>query len=49
MQGFFLFQNVALKLGLQVKNCSSLWKDSALLELNVAILHSFQVGLHFCN
>ena len=39
-----LFQPIALKMGLNTSNLSSLWKDKALLEMNVAIMHSFQVG-----
>ena len=38
-----MFQPIALKMGLNTSNLSSLWKDKALLEMNVAIMHSFQV------
>ena len=29
-------------MGLETSNPSTLWKDRALLEMNVAVLHSFQ-------
>jgi nitric oxide synthase oxygenase domain/subunit len=29
-------------MGLDVRNPSSLWKDKALVEVNIAVLHSFQ-------
>ena len=31
-------------MGLEIKSNSSLWKDKALVELNYAILHTFQVS-----
>ena len=38
---------IAKRMGLDTRNESSLWKDRALLELNVAVLHSYQVaGVH---
>ncbi len=35
-------QPIALEMGLNIQTYK-LWKDRAMLELNVAILHSFQV------
>lgn len=29
-------------MGLDTRNPSSLWKDKALVEINIAVLHSFQ-------
>ena len=29
-------------MGLDVRNPSSLWKDKALVEVNIAVLHSYQ-------
>lgn len=37
-----LLPQIAEAMGLDTKRTSSLWKDTALLEMNVAILHSFQ-------
>jgi nitric oxide synthase oxygenase domain/subunit len=34
---------IAEKMGLDVKSNFSLWRDKALIELNYAILYSFQV------
>jgi nitric-oxide synthase len=34
---------IAEKLGLDLRNPRSLWKDRALLELNAAVLHSYEV------
>ena len=34
---------MAIKMGLDTRKISSLWKDRALVEVNVAVLHSFQV------
>lgn len=31
-------------MALDTRKTSSLWKDQALVEVNVAVLHSFQVG-----
>lgn len=31
-------------MGLDTSTSSSLWKDRALVEVNLAVLHSFQVG-----
>lgn len=33
---------VALKMGLDTRNPTSLWKDKALVEVNIAVLHSYQ-------
>lgn len=38
-----LWQDVALRMGLDTRKMSSLWKDKAAVEVNVAVLHSFQV------
>lgn len=35
-------QPVARKMGLDTRNPSSLWKDKALVEVNIAVLHSYQ-------
>ncbi|NP_001191505.1 nitric oxide synthase 2 [Aplysia californica] len=37
-----LLEPIAEKLGLDTMSNSSLWKDRALVEINVAVLHSFQ-------
>ena len=42
---YVLFQSIGLKMGLNTKNPSTLWKDKALLEMNIAIIHSFQVNV----
>ncbi|KAG2470836.1 NOS1 protein, partial [Polypterus senegalus] len=34
--------DVAQKMGLETQKTSSLWKDQALVEINIAVLHSFQ-------
>jgi len=34
---------VAKKMGLDTSSPTTLWKDRAVLELNAAVLHSFQV------
>lgn len=39
----FLFaQKIALKLNLDTRTPTSLWKDKTLIEVNLAVLHSFQ-------
>ncbi|CAJ0941769.1 unnamed protein product [Ranitomeya imitator] len=38
----FWLIDVAKKLGLDTKKTSSLWKDRAALEINIAVLHSYQ-------
>ncbi|XP_053569238.1 nitric oxide synthase, endothelial isoform X2 [Bombina bombina] len=35
-------EEVAKRLGLDTKKTSSLWKDKAALEINIAVLHSYQ-------
>uniref|UniRef100_A0A8C5W8L8 Nitric oxide synthase n=1 Tax=Leptobrachium leishanense TaxID=445787 RepID=A0A8C5W8L8_9ANUR len=35
-------EEVATRLGLDTKKTSSLWKDKAALEINIAVLHSYQ-------
>uniref|UniRef100_A0A8B9I9X2 nitric-oxide synthase (NADPH) n=1 Tax=Anser brachyrhynchus TaxID=132585 RepID=A0A8B9I9X2_9AVES len=39
-----LLQEVALRMGLDTRKTSSLWKDKAAVEVNIAVLHSYQVG-----
>ncbi|CAL1537369.1 unnamed protein product [Lymnaea stagnalis] len=38
-----MLEPIALKMGLQ-RNAASLWKDKALLESNLAVLHSFEAA-----
>lgn len=40
----YVFQTIAKKMGLDVSSNSTLWKDKAVVEANVAVMHSFQVG-----
>lgn len=35
-------QKVALKMDLDTRTSTSLWKDKTLVEINIAVLHSFQ-------
>lgn len=35
-------QPIALKMGLDTRNPTSLWKDKTLVEVNIAVLHSYQ-------
>jgi nitric-oxide synthase len=37
------FQTVAVRMGLDTRTPVTLWKDKALVEINLAVLHSFQV------
>lgn len=37
-----LLQKVALKMELDTRTSTSLWKDKALVEINIAVLYSFQ-------
>ncbi|XP_037052326.1 nitric oxide synthase isoform X2 [Bradysia coprophila] len=37
-----MLEKVALKLELDTRTSTSLWKDKALVEINLAVLHSFQ-------
>lgn len=39
------FQVVAERMGLDTKTTTSLWKDKAAVEVNVAVLHSYQVKM----
>uniref|UniRef100_A0A8C3CMB2 Nitric oxide synthase 3 n=1 Tax=Cairina moschata TaxID=8855 RepID=A0A8C3CMB2_CAIMO len=39
-----LLQEVALRMGLDTRKTSSLWKDKAAVEVNIAVLHSYQVA-----
>ena len=38
-----LFQIVAQGMGLDTRTHTSLWKDRAVIEINAAVLYSFQV------
>lgn len=38
----YFVQPIAIRMGLDVRNPSSLWKDKALVEVNIAVLHSYQ-------
>ncbi|XP_077571063.1 nitric oxide synthase 1 isoform X2 [Stigmatopora nigra] len=38
-----ILEDVAKKMSLDTRKTSSLWKDQALVEINIAVLHSFQV------
>ena len=40
----FCVQTIGKYMGLDVQRPASLWKDRALIEVNVAVLHSFQVN-----
>lgn len=37
-----LIKPIAVKMGLNTRNLSTLWKDKVMLEVNIAVLHSFQ-------
>ncbi|XP_061672354.1 nitric oxide synthase, brain isoform X3 [Syngnathoides biaculeatus] len=37
-----ILEDVASKMSLDTRKTSSLWKDKALVEINIAVLHSFQ-------
>ncbi|XP_059143081.1 nitric oxide synthase-like isoform X2 [Physella acuta] len=39
-----IMETVATKMGLDTKKSSSLWKDRALVEVNLAVLYSFQTS-----
>nr|XP_056721020.1 nitric oxide synthase, inducible [Euleptes europaea] len=41
-QRYNILQEVGRKMGLETNKLSSLWKDRAVIEVNVAVLHSFQ-------
>lgn len=38
-----ILEKVAVRMGLDTRSVTTLWKDRALVEVNVAVLHSFQV------
>ena len=38
-------EEVAVRMGLDTLKTSSLWVDQVVIEVNIAILHSFQVGV----
>ncbi|XP_038647078.1 nitric oxide synthase, brain [Scyliorhinus canicula] len=40
---YCVLENVGKQMGLDTGKTSSLWKDKALVEINIAVLHSFQV------
>ncbi|KAL2088551.1 hypothetical protein ACEWY4_015450 [Coilia grayii] len=42
VQRYNILEQVGHKMGLETQRLSSLWKDQALLAVNVAVLHSFQ-------
>lgn len=39
----YVLQRVGQLMGLETRKLSSLWKDQALVAVNVAVIHSFQV------
>ncbi|XP_078083118.1 nitric oxide synthase 1 [Mustelus asterias] len=39
---YCVLENVAKQMGLDTRKTSSLWKDQALVEINIAVLYSFQ-------
>ncbi|KAH0627743.1 hypothetical protein JD844_003884 [Phrynosoma platyrhinos] len=43
-QRYNLLQEVAERMGLDTRTTFSLWKDKAAVEMNVAVLHSFQAA-----
>lgn len=46
---FNLTQDVAVCMDLDTRTTSSLWKDKAAVEINVAVLHSYQVHRPSCD
>nr|CAB3264406.1 nitric oxide synthase, brain-like [Phallusia mammillata] len=42
LQRYNVLPEVAKKMGLDIRKTSSLWKDVALLEMNISVLYSFQ-------
>ncbi|NXV83388.1 NOS2 protein, partial [Atlantisia rogersi] len=42
VQRYNILQEVGRRMGLETNKLSSLWKDRAVVEINVAVLHSFQ-------
>ncbi|KAM9287861.1 LOW QUALITY PROTEIN: nitric oxide synthase 3 [Cariama cristata] len=43
-QRYNLLPEVALRMGLDTRTTSSLWKDKAAVEVNIAVLHSYQMA-----
>ncbi|XP_018604029.2 nitric oxide synthase 2b, inducible [Scleropages formosus] len=41
-QRYNILEQVGRRMGLEIHNLSSLWKDQALVAINVAVIHSFQ-------
>uniref|UniRef100_A0A8C4S096 Nitric oxide synthase n=1 Tax=Erpetoichthys calabaricus TaxID=27687 RepID=A0A8C4S096_ERPCA len=41
-QRYNILEEVGKKMGLETNKLASLWKDQALVEINIAVLHSFQ-------
>ncbi|KAJ8383900.1 hypothetical protein AAFF_G00213630 [Aldrovandia affinis] len=41
-QRYNILERVATRMGLQTQKLSSLWKDQALVAVNIAVMHSFQ-------
>lgn len=41
---YYVLQRVGRRMGLETQKLSSLWKDQALVAINVAVMHSFQVN-----
>ncbi|XP_013792093.1 nitric oxide synthase, inducible-like [Limulus polyphemus] len=44
-QRYNITEEVALKMGLDTSSPATLWKDQALVEINIAVLHSYQVTI----
>ncbi|XP_063002916.1 nitric oxide synthase, inducible [Elgaria multicarinata webbii] len=42
VQRYNILQDVGRRMGLETNKLSSLWKDKAVIEVNIAVLHSFQ-------
>ncbi|XP_031367225.1 nitric oxide synthase, salivary gland isoform X1 [Apis dorsata] len=43
VQRYNLLETIATHMGLDTRTSTSLWKDKAMIEANVAVLHSFQM------
>ncbi|XP_036392410.1 nitric oxide synthase 2b, inducible [Megalops cyprinoides] len=41
-QRYNILECVGIRMGLETQNLSSLWKDQALVAVNIAVIHSFQ-------
>uniref|UniRef100_A0A1W7RA54 Nitric oxide synthase n=1 Tax=Hadrurus spadix TaxID=141984 RepID=A0A1W7RA54_9SCOR len=39
-----ILEDVALRMGLDTRSASTLWKDKAVVEINIAVLYSFQLA-----